>query len=321
MLQMNRSIMNYGGLLWFKWLIILTPSVTVIVGHSLLGYLLGYSAGHSLLEVVASRLTENLIVAFLLLVLTYIFVEILFRVIWRLQAQAMTREQDILTMNAVMKERERLSRELHDGVAQLVADLLLRLDTIKDLVETDQPQEAETELERLHEVADEIYEDIGESIAGLRTNVTEQGLIGALQDYIDQFEERHQIPTSLRTDNTADRLAPPAALQVFRFIQEALTNVRKHASAREVTVTFTSNGADQLKIVITDDGRGFTPEGQRNGKARPMGLTSMRERVEALGGSFHVHSQPGSGTQVTATIPIPRKRRNGEHAAFATPTG
>src|SRR5207249_3725776 len=94
----------------------------------------------------------------------------------------------------------------HAGVAQLVAHLLLRLDTIKELVEADRPQEAEAELERLHGVADEIYEDIGESIAGLRTNVTERGLVHALQDYMDQFEERHRIPTSLRTDDAAGQL-------------------------------------------------------------------------------------------------------------------
>ncbi|MCI0579194.1 MAG: sensor histidine kinase [Chloroflexi bacterium] len=259
--------------------------------------------------------------AFLLLGLTYIFAETLFRVLGRLQAEALAREQDILTMNAVMQERERLSRELHDGVAQLVADLLLRLDTIKELVEADRQQEAEAELERLHGVADEIYKDIGESIAGLRTNVTERGLIYALQDYVDQFEERHQIPTRLRTDEAADQLSPLAALQLFRFIQEALTNVRKHAGAREATVSLTSNGPDQLRVVIADDGRGFSPGSQRNGKARPLGLTSMRERVEALGGTFHVNSQPGLGTEVTATIPIPRTRRENGHAALATSTG
>jgi two-component system sensor histidine kinase DegS len=318
---MNRSIMTHRRLLLFKWLMVFMPSVTVMVGHSLLGYLLGYPAGHSLLEVTVGRLAENLLVAFLLLVLVYIFAETLFRILGRLQAEALAREQDILTMNAVMQERERLSRELHDGVAQLVADLLLRLDTIKELVEADRPQEAEAELERLHGVADEIYEDIGESIAGLRTNVTEQGLVRALQDYVDQFEERHQIPTSLRTDNAADQLSPPAALQVFRFIQEALTNIRKHAGAREATVTLTSNGPEQLRVVIADDGQGFTPGSQRHGKTRPLGLTSMRERIEALGGTFHVNSQPGSGTQVTATIPIPRGRGEDGHAALATPTG
>ena len=321
MLQMNRSIMTQRRLLLFKWLIIFTPSITVIVGHSLLGYLLGYSVGHSLVEITMDRLAENLLVAFLLLVLSYIFVETLFRVIRRLQVEALAREQDIQTMNAVMQERERLSRELHDGVAQLVADLLLRLDTIKDLIEADRQHEAETELERLHGVANEIYVDIGESITGLRANVTERGLIGALQDYIDQFEERHQISIAFQSDPSADQLSPPPALQIFRFVQEALTNVRKHADAREVTVTITSIGSDQLKVIIADDGQGFTPDNQKNGKARPMGLTTMRERVEALGGSFHVNSQPGSGTQVTATIPIPQKRRKDEHASFATPTG
>jgi two-component system sensor histidine kinase DegS len=307
---MNRSIITHRRLLWFKWLMILTPPVAAMVGHSLLGH-----------PVSVSRLAENLFVAFLLLGLTYIFAESLFRVLGRLQAEALAREQDILTMNAVMQERERLSRELHDGVAQLVADLLLRLDIIKDLVEADRQHEAEAELERLHKVADEIYEDIGESIAGLRTNVTERGLVGALQDYVEQFEERHQIPTSLRAHDAADQLSPPAALQLFRFIQEALTNVRKHASAREVTVTLTSIEPDQLRVVIADDGQGFTPGSQDNGKVRPLGLTSMRERVEALGGVFQVNSRPGSGTQVTATIPIPRKRRENRHAALTTPVG
>jgi signal transduction histidine kinase len=321
MLHMNRSIITHRRLLLLKWLIIFTPPVMVMVGHSLLGYLLGYSAGHSLLEITVSRLAENLLVAFLLLVLSYIFVETLFRVIRKLQAEGLAREQDIQTMNAVMQERERLSRELHDGVAQLVADLLLRLDTIKELVESNRQHEAEKELERLHGVADEIYVDLGESITGLRTNVTERGLVRAVQDYMDQFEERHQIPTSLRADDAADQLSPPVALQIFRFIQEALTNVRKHARAREATVTLTSNGPNQLRVVITDDGQGFTPDSQRNGKARPLGLTSMRERIEALNGTFHVNSQPGSGTQVTATIPIPRARGDNGHAAPANPTG
>ena len=316
MLQMNRSIITNRRLLLFKWLMVFLPPITVMIGYSLLGH----AIGHSILGVTVGRLTVNLLVAFMSLVLAYIFAETLFRVLQRLQSEAVSREQDIQTMNAVMQERARLSRELHDGVAQLVADLLLRLDTIKDLVEADRQHEAEAELERLHEVADEIYEDIGESIAGLRTNVTERGLIRALQDYIDQFEERYQIPTSLRTDDVADRLSPPAALQIFRFIQEALTNVRKHARAQEVTVTLTSIGQDQLKVVIADDGQGFTPDNQKNSKARPLGMTSMWERIDALGGTFHVNSQPGSGTQVTATIPIPRTRREDGHAALATPT-
>jgi two-component system, NarL family, sensor histidine kinase DegS len=314
MLQMNPSIMTRRRLLVFKWLMIFIPSTTVALGHSLIQHTVWGMHG---LPTVAAILPVTL----LGLVLTYIFVETLFKVIQRYQAEALAQEQDILTMSAVMKERERLSRELHDGAAQLVADLLLRLDTIKELVETNRQPEAEAALERLHEVADEIYEDIGESVAGLRTNVTEQGLNGALQDYVDQFEERNQIPTRLQTDEAVDQLSHPASLQIFRFIQEALTNVRKHAKARKVMITLTAIEPDQLSVMVADDGQGFTPYNQRNGKARPLGLTSMRERIESLGGTLHVNSQPNSGTQVTATIPISRKRRENAHAAFATPAG
>ncbi len=312
MLHMNRAIMAHRRLLLFKWLMVVIPPVTVAVGHSLPDHAEGGRA---------EPLLVTLLVTSLALVLAYIFVETLFGVLRRLQAEALAREQDVLTMNAVMQERERLSRELHDGVAQLVAHLLLRLDTIKELVAAGRRQEAEAELERLHGIADEIYEDIGESITGIRTNVAERGLIGALRDYADQFEERHRIPVSLRTDGAADRLSPLAALQLFRLVQEALTNVRKHAGARGATVTLTSDGPDRLQVVVADDGQGFIPGSRRNGKARPLGLTSMRERVEALGGTFHVESSPGSGTQVTATIPIPRTRRENGHAALATPPG
>jgi signal transduction histidine kinase len=314
MLQMNRSIMTHRRLLLFKWLMIFIPSGTVAVGHSLIEHT---GVGTHALPTVAATLP----VTILGLVLTYIFVETLFRVLRSLQAEALAREQDIQIMNAVMQERERLSRELHDGVAQLVAHLLLRLDTIKELVQADRPQEAEAEIERLHGVADEIYEDIGESITGLRTNLTERGLVRALQDYLDQFEERHQIPTNLRTDDAADQLSPLAALQLFRLIQEALTNVRKHAAAHQATVTLLSDASGQLKVVIADDGQGFIPGSHSNGKARRLGLTSMRERVEALGGTFQVTSQPALGTQVTATIPIPPTRRENGHAALTTPTG
>src|SRR5919201_4486816 len=316
MVQTHRPVVTHRRLLLFKWLMVLLPPVTVAVGHSLLAL----AVGHSLLGHTVGSSPETLLVIVLVtclgLVLAYIFVETLFRVLRRLQAEASAREQDMLTMNAVMQERERLSRDLHDGVAQLVAHLLLRLDTIKELVEDARPQEAQAELERLHGVADELYADIGESIAGLRTNVTERGLVRALQDYVDQFEERHQLRTSLRTDDAADQLPPLAALQLFRLIQEALTNVRKHARAHEATVTLMSDGSRHLKVVIADDGQGFTPGGQGTGTARPLGLTSMRERVAALGGTFQVQSRPGAGTYVTATIPMPQTSREHGHAAL-----
>jgi len=305
MLLRNRSNVAYRRLLMFKWLMVLIPPAGIILGHVLLGHAVG-------------RLAEILTVASLTLVLANIFV---FRVLRNLEAEALVREQDILSMNAVMRERERLGRELHDGAAQLVAYLLLRLDTVKELMADDRKREAEDELERLHGVADEIYEDIVESITEIHTDVTERGLSRTLQNYVDQFEERHQILVDLQTDDVVDDLSPLAAFQLFRLIQEALTNVRKHAGAREAKVTLTADGSDRLQIVIADDGQGFITGSQWNGAAPPLGLTSMRQRVEAIGGTFDVRSQPGSGTQVCAAIPIPRTKSEDRHAALATPPG
>lgn len=310
MAQMHRPVIRDRKLLLFKWAMVFVPALTVTVGHFLL--LPERAESHGGAGPIAQVAVT--VVAF---AVSYVFVEALFKVLRALQAEAVAREQDVLTMGAVMQERERLSRELHDGVAQLVADLLVRLDTIKDLVAGDRRSDAEAELERLHGVASEIYEDIGESITGLRSNVTERGLILALQDYVDRFEERHQIPVSLRADDSADRLPPLAALQVFRLVQEALTNVRKHSGAREVTVSLTPTGQYRLKVVIADDGQGFVPGAETSGRGQTLGLTTMRERVEALRGSFEVKSWPGAGTQVTATIPLPHTTSEEGHAAIA----
>ena len=87
----------------------------------------------------------------------------------------------------------------------------------------------------------------------------------------------------------ASRTGIPSAMRTATVPASAAT----HAAAQEATVTLTADGSGQLKVVIADDGQGFIPSTQRNGKARPLGLTSMRERVEALGGTFQVTSQPG----------------------------
>lgn len=321
MVRWNSRDMSQRRLLVFKWLMILLPPIAIMLGHTLLGYLLGYSRGHSILELTRGRLAETLLLAILALVVAYVFAETTFRVVQRLQAEAFAREQDVQTMNAVMQERARLSRELHDGVAQLVADLLIRLDTIKELVEADRLQEADAELERLHGVADELYQDIEESIAGLRTDVMEEGLIRALEAHLEKFEERHQISTSLRSDSSAQHLSPLAALQVFRLIQEALTNVRKHAAAREATVTLTRSGPDHLTVMIDDDGQGFVPDEGEDSVTRALGLRTMQERVEALDGTLHVNSRPGSGTQVVATVPLSRPFRENTYGALANSPG
>jgi two-component system sensor histidine kinase DegS len=318
MAQAPQSAASHRRLLALKWLMVAIPPLTVAVGHGLatIGHDLpnhapGGLAATSLVTAAATGLT---------FALSYGFVATLFGVLRRLRAEAAASERDVLTLNAVMRERERLSRELHDGAAQLVAQVLLRLDTIKALVEADRPREAAAELERLRGVADELYDDIGESIDGLRSNVRERGLVAALRDYLEQFEERHGIATRLHAAAAAELLPPLPAIQIFRLVQEALTNVRKHAGAREATVTLAPDGPGRLAVVVADDGRGFDPDGQQRA-GRTLGLTSMRERVEGLGGTLRVHSQPGSGTRVLATVPSRPVGKEDERAALATPAG
>src|SRR5262249_40626793 len=133
MLQVDRPVLTQRRLLLLKWLMVLIPPATVSVGHSLLlghGGLLEHRVGG-----LAEPVLVTALVTFLALALAYLLVESLFGVLRRLQAEAVAREQDLRTMNAVMQERERLSRELHDSAAQLVAHLLLRLDTIQALGE------------------------------------------------------------------------------------------------------------------------------------------------------------------------------------------
>jgi len=309
----NNPVMTQRKLRLMKWLMVLLPPVAVFLYETV---------RHGLLENGLGTLPGNLAAGFLTLLLAYAFAEILFRALHRFQEEALTSAQEVLTMNAVMEERNRLSRELHDGAAQLVANLLLRLDTIKELVHDGRHDEAQAELERLHRLGDEIYEDIGASITGLRANVTDHGLVRALRDYVDQFEERYQIPTTFQADGGADHMPPLASFQLFRFVQEGLTNVRKHAKASQACVTLTSRPPSQLEVTIADDGKGMALVTRPNSRSRPLGLTGMRERVEALDGDFSVCSEPGSGTRVTATVPTSDQRiRRGEHAAATTPIG
>jgi signal transduction histidine kinase len=156
--------------------------------------------------------------------------------------------------------------------------------------------------------------------------VATRGLVRALRDYAEQFEERHGVPVTLDADDGAERLAPLAEFQVFRLVQEALTNVRKHAGASRAAVSLTSDrstsdGGVRLLVVVADDGRGFASVEAAGGASSGLGLTSMRERVEALGGTLEVRSEPGAGTRVAATIPLPRSSEEPAHAAAAVAAG
>ncbi|MFN8514945.1 MAG: sensor histidine kinase [Thermomicrobiales bacterium] len=271
-----------------KWLTTIVPAVAVFLYETV---------RHDLFEHRFPTTYGNLAVGFI----TLGFSQLIFGIVARLQDQAVARSREVAALNAVIAERERLSRELHDGLAQLVAYLLVRLDTVADLLAAQREAEALKELARLRTVADDLYADIRESIAALRTRLSERGLPATLRDYLAAFEERHDIPVDLRDGDLAADIVPLAGYQLLRIVQESLANVRKHAQATHAWVAFARPQPGWLALTIGDDGQGFDPS--RASDRASLGLTAMRERAESLGGRATVESAPGQGTRVVVTFP------------------
>jgi two-component system sensor histidine kinase DegS len=281
-----------------KWLTALVPGTVVLIYE--------YARRETLEHVLPALPTQygNVVVWALVLLLTYAFAAFVFGIVERLQAQALARSRDLATLSAVVEERARLSRELHDGFAQLVAYMLVRLDTVTGLVASNRGQEAIVELERMRSVTDDLYQDVRESISELRTRVSDRGLPATVREYVDAYEDRHGITVSLRGEDLPRGLSALIAFQLLRIIQEALANVRKHANARTAWIVFSRPRDDRLTMVVGDDGDGFDPEALPRISPKSFGLASMRERVESLGGELRLESQPGRGTRVSVTIPL-----------------
>lgn len=206
---------------------------------------------------------------------------------------------------ATTQERERIAREIHDGFAQAVGFLHLRLKTLEDRLRSGRQPPTLAELTDVRVVAKRAYEEVRQSIFGLRTAVPKElGLISTLTEYLREFSQQSGILTGLQDgDARATRFSPEAEVQLIRVIQEALANVQKHAGARHAWVTFAFDG-DTGRVTIADDGIGFRAESVNGNHGRRFGLRIMRERAEGLGGSLEVRSTPGQGTQVVASIPL-----------------
>ena len=135
------------------------------------------------------------------------------------------------------------------------------------------------------------------------------GLAGSLEAHLEAFRGRHQIATKYTAEGLPERLPEEIETAVYRIIQEALTNVARHARAKRVWVALTGKG-DELRLEVRDDGVGLPAD---NGASRPsgIGLIGIRERVRALGGAVTLSSGPGGGTCLRASLPLPRESAGG----------
>lgn len=233
---------------------------------------------------------------------------------------AQLRERERLS--ATVAERERIARELHDSLAQVLGVTHLRLRAIGSSEALRHAPRVKREVEELAELNNEAYQDVREAILGLReASNLHRGFVAALAAYLERFSRQAGVPVDLdaRLDGEP-RLGPGSEIQVIRVIQEALANVRKHAHAGHALVRLTDDERGTT-IEIEDDGRGFDPRTALSDAKDSFGLQTMRERMELVGGSLAVDSSPGGGTRVVARIPrtgqLPQWQRGGGDALEA----
>jgi len=200
---------------------------------------------------------------------------------------------------AVYEERNLLAQELHDSIAQGLAYLNIQTQLLQDSLRRDQTGEAQSVADRIREGVQESYDDVRELLVHFRTKVTHADLETALLTVLQRFEVQSGIAVDFHQSVGLLHVAEDESIQVIHIVQEALTNIRKHASAQHVGVRFENAGA-RIRIVIEDDGIGFLPDVPRADDH--VGLSIMRERAARIGGQLEVHSRAGQGTRIVLLL-------------------
>ncbi len=209
--------------------------------------------------------------------------------------------------------RRDLARDLHDGPTQQVAVMAMRLSYIRNMVLQD-PQKARVEIEKVEELAQRTSREIRNMLFTLRPLLLEtSGLGPAIDEMMRNIAESDGIEMHLAGADAGTILNGAAQSVVFAIIEEALSNVRKHAEAERVDVRLWQED-DLFVVQIMDDGRGFDPQSDNHESVArgSLGMTNMHERAELIDGSLKVDSEPGAGTTVTLIVPLTASNRESE---------
>ncbi|WMT40673.1 sensor histidine kinase [Paenibacillus sp. D2_2] len=203
------------------------------------------------------------------------------------------------------EERKRISREIHDGPAQLLANLVLRTEIVERMLAKQEFKMVQDEIIDLKRQVRFSLEEMRKVIFNLRPMALDDlGLIPAVRKYVHDFEERTKIRATFETKGKEQRMTSPMEAAIFRLIQEALTNAAKHACPTFVGVEITYQ-AQLVKIIVNDNGLGFRVDQleQKTKEHTHFGLIGMGERVELLEGRMDIESTENMGTKITIHIP------------------
>ncbi len=213
---------------------------------------------------------------------------------------------------AALEERDLIAREMHDSLAQTLSYLSMKAQSAREMLHRRERQEVDAALAEIQQVADDTYVDVREAIVGLRVSArADGGLKMVLEEYLEKFSRQSGVPARLEVQEGFPSNQPlQTELQLVRVVQEALTNVRKHAHAANAWVKLERQDSAG-RIIVGDDGWGFDPAETGGMPEGHYGIATMRERIAKIGGRVLVDSEPGRGTTVTVTIPLqPEKTRS-----------
>ncbi len=207
------------------------------------------------------------------------------------------------------EERLRLAREIHDGLGGSLSTLIIQSEYIERVVKD---PALKSEISELKNQAEEAIDELRRSLTMMRRDFD---LHKSLEDYCMRFQERSRSWCQLKVRGTPRRLPSEMQLTIFRLLQECLTNIQKHAEAKNTEVRLRYDG-DIVHLIITDDGKGFDAKVKQ--KSGHYGLTNMAERAKKFRGTVDVQSEPGKGTTVKMALVVPLE---GSHVAFLPDAG
>jgi two-component system nitrate/nitrite sensor histidine kinase NarX len=203
---------------------------------------------------------------------------------------------------AVSQERHLLARELHDSIAQSLAFLKIQVQLMRDAIKTCESKEAVNILEEIDAGVRESYSDVRELLLHFRTRTNTEDIEPALATTLQKFEHQSGIKSTLTVQGQGLPLAPDVQIQVLHIIQEALSNVRKHARASQAWLV-----VQQLpfwRFEVRDDGIGFSPDLGQHDETH-VGLRIMSERAQRIAAQIEIFSTPSRGSSVVLSLPAP----------------
>ena len=204
---------------------------------------------------------------------------------------------------AISEERARIAREIHDGIAQTLAFSALKLDLVSRIM--DQPEKAKSELQQVKYTIRETIKEVRRSIFALRPVDLEQyGFSETIRRYSVDFGQQNDVQIDLNIDKIP-QLTTESEAVLFRIFQESMNNVAKHSKATMVSVDVSTDNLGHAQVEVKDNGSGFdqTEVGDRVSSAGGLGLKQMHERIQQRGGTLTIHSTPGDGTYIAASVP------------------